>query len=155
MENVISSHVKETAAREISEASGSYVCGPVRYALLAFGWLNVGLGIIGVFLPVMPTTVFLLMALWAFSKSSTRFHSWLYSHRYLGRPLRDWHAHRVIPPQAKATAVTMMSASWIFVAFFVANDWALPALLAGIMVPAASYILSRPSRPSGAAEELL
>ena len=65
-------------------------CG-LRYALIGLGWVNVALGAIGIVVPGMPTTVFLLIALWAFSKSSERFRTWLYEHRRLGPPIRAWH----------------------------------------------------------------
>ena len=81
----------------------------------------------------MPTTVFLLVALWAFSKSSERFRTWLYDHKHLGPPIRDWHEHRVIPARAKIVALAMMAASL------------------AILVPVAAFILSRPSRPAGEA----
>lgn len=122
------------------------VCTGVRYGLFAFGWINIVLGVIGVFLPVVPSTVFLLLALWAFSKSSPRFHRWLYNHPRLGRTIRDWHAHRVIPAPAKVLAVGMMAASLAFVTLFVAESWMLPAILAAIMSAVAGFILSRPSR---------
>lgn len=122
------------------------VCPPVRYGMFAFGWLNVGRGVVGVVLPVMPTTVFLLVALWAFSKSSLRFHRWLYTHPVLGRTLRDWHEHRAIPPRAKALAVSMMAASLVYVTAFVAEGWALPLALAAVLSAVCGFILSRPSR---------
>jgi uncharacterized membrane protein YbaN (DUF454 family) len=121
-------------------------CPPARYGLIAFGWLNVGLGVIGAFLPVMPTTIFLILALWAFSKSSPRFHAWLYSHRILGKPLRAWQAHRVIPIPAKCLALTMMLLSLLYVTLFVAEGWALPISLALTLSAVAGYILSRPHR---------
>jgi uncharacterized protein len=123
-----------------------HVCKPWRAVLAAFGWLNVGLGILGMMLPVMPTTVFLLIALWAFSKSSLRFHHWLYSHPRLGRTLRAWHAHGVIPARAKMAAVTMMSGSLVYVTLFIAEGWQLPVGLGLVLASIASYIVSRPSR---------
>ncbi len=121
-------------------------CPPARYGLIAFGWLNVGLGVIGAFLPVMPTTIFLIIALWAFSKSSARFHRWLYSHPWLGRPLRACQAHRVIPIPAKCIALSMMLLSLILVTLFVAEGWALPVALALVLGSVAAYIITRPHR---------
>ncbi len=121
-------------------------CG-LRYGLMAFAWVNVGLGMIGIFVPGMPTTVFLIIAAWAFSKSSERFHRWLWNHPRFGPSIRSWHNHRVIPMKAKILASTMMAASFIFVTFFVAESWALPALLAAVMVPACVYIVTRDSVP--------
>lgn len=121
-------------------------CTGLRYGLLAFGWLCVGLGVVGMLLPVMPTTIFLILALWAFSKSSLRFHAWLYRHPRLGRTLRAWHRHRVIPLPAKCLAVTMMSASLLYVTLFVAQGWLLPALLGLTLASVAAYILTRPHR---------
>lgn len=118
----------------------------MRQILLALGWVCVGLGVVGMFLPVMPTTVFLLIAAWAFSKCSLRFHRWLYEHPRLGRPVRDWHEHGVIPVRAKALAVTMMTASLLFVTLFVAESWILPASLAIVLAGVAAFILTRPSR---------
>ncbi len=121
-------------------------CPPARYGLIALGWLCVGLGVIGAFLPVMPTTIFLILALWAFSRSSARFHGWLYSHPRLGPPLRDWHAHRVIPIPAKCLALSMMTLSLLYVTLVVAEGWALPLGLALGLGAVASYIVTRPHR---------
>ena len=117
----------------------------VRWALLAFAWVNVGLGMIGVVVPGMPTTVFLIIAVWAFSKSSVRFHRWLWGHKTFGPSIRAWHEHRVIPLKAKILASVMMTASFIYVTFFVAESWVLPAVLAAVLVPSAAFILSQAS----------
>lgn len=117
-----------------------------RRALFVFGWFNVVLGAIGVVVPGMPTTVFLIIGLWAFSKSSDRFYSWLWNHPRFGQPLQNWHTHRVIPVRAKFAAVSMMSMSYLFLVVYVANDWTLPLLMAGIMLPAAVYVLTRASK---------
>lgn len=120
----------------------------LRWGLIAFGWLNVGLGIVGVVVPGLPTTVFLLIAAWAFSKSSERFQRWLWNHPHFGPPIRAWHQHRVIPRRAKILATSMMTTSFLFVTLVVAKSWVLPAVLASVMVPAALYILTRASTPS-------
>ncbi len=122
------------------------ICGPWRAALAVFGWSNVGLGVLGMVLPVMPTTVFLLIALWAFSKSSIRFHRWLYTHPTLGRTIRAWHAHRVISPCTKLLAVGMMGLGLAFVSLYVADGWVLPVALGVVLASVATFIVSRPSR---------
>ncbi len=124
------------------------VCAPVRYGLMALGWVNIGLGVLGLFLPVMPATVFLLIALWAFSRSSRRFHRWLYTHPTLGRTLRDWHSHRVIPLRVKILAVSVMTVSLFYVTLVLAEGWALPLLLGAVLGGVSAFILSRPSRPA-------
>ena len=71
-----------------------------RWGLLAFGWLNVGLGMIGVVVPGMPTTIFLIIAVWAFSKCSVCFQRWLWENPKFGPSIRAWHLHRVISVKA-------------------------------------------------------
>jgi uncharacterized membrane protein YbaN (DUF454 family) len=119
---------------------------PLRYALIVFGWANVGVGIVGIFVPGLPTTVFLLLALWAFSRSSHRFNSWLYNHPRLGPLLRDWHAERVIPVRAKCLALGLMAIS-LSVAFVVLGGWILPVVIATVLGAVATFIVTRPSRP--------
>ena len=118
---------------------------PARYALLAFGWICVGFGIVGVFLPVWPSTVFFLLALWAFSNSSQRFHDWLYTHPRFGASARAWNEHRVIPVQAKVLAVSMMSVS-VGILAWLADTWILPAAVGAGLALIASWIVTRPSR---------
>ena len=117
----------------------------MRYGLIAFGWLNVALGAIGAVVPGMPTTVFLLIAMWAFSKSSEKFRLWLFNHKTLGPPIRDWHEHRVIPVRTKFMAVGMMSLRVAILAVFVAETFMLPAIVAASMVPVAIFIVTRHS----------
>ena len=117
----------------------------LRPLLITFGWMCVVLGAIGVVTPGLPTTIFLIMAAWAFARSSPKFHSWLYEHKYFGPTLRNWDNYRIIPVNAKIFAVLMMIASLIYVAVFVAEDWWLPALMLSVMIPTAIYILTRDS----------
>ena len=121
----------------------------IRYALFLFGWVNVILGMVGmvgVFVPGLPTTVFLLIALWAFSRSSIRFHSWLWNHPCFGRSIRNWHEHRIIPVKEKFLAVFMMSGSFLYLTFFIAESWVLSTLIAAIMLLLGSYVVTRNSR---------
>lgn len=133
-------------SQDIPPQSRVLSCPGVRYGLLAFGWISLGLGLAGAVLPLVPSTVFLLMALWAFSKSSARFHGWLYAHPRLGARLRDWHQHRVIPWPAKVLAVATMAASLAYVAVFVAEGWELPLGLGLLLSAIALYIVTRPHR---------
>ena len=73
------------SSRNIPEIQdGIMNCTWIRYGLITLGLASTGLGIAGIFLPVMPSTVFFLIALWAFSKSSRRLHEWLYTHPKYG-----------------------------------------------------------------------
>ena len=117
----------------------------VRWSLFAFGCVCVGVGFIGIFVPGLPTTIFLIIALWAFSKSSERFQRWIWSHPRFGPPIRAWHLHRVIPVRAKILAIVMMAASLAFVTIVVADGWLVPVLMAAVMVPVCFYLLSRDS----------
>ena len=129
-------------------------CPGVRRALILFGGLNVGLGVLGVFVPLLPTTIFLLIACWAFSKSSPRFHRWLIRHPRFGHAIRAWHETGAIAPRAKLMAVATMAASLAIVTLFIAEGWILPAILAVILTAISAYIVSRPNaRPRPAAAQ--
>jgi len=124
----------------------------VRWFFFALGWLFFGLGVLGVILPVLPTTPFMLLALWAFARSSPRFHDWLYQHRIFGPPLQNWVSHGVIPTIAKVTAVGAMSISLTYLIYFSpVPSWAVIAA-ALLMLGAAGFILTKPSHPPAGAE---
>lgn len=117
-----------------------------RLALMTFGCLCVGLGVIGAVLPVLPTTPFLLLALWAFARSSSRFHHWLLHHPLLGRYVADWERARVIPVRAKVVACSAMALSMAWVVLASDAPWPAIAGMAAIMAYGAWFILTKPSR---------
>ncbi len=119
---------------------------PLHYLLIVLGWAFVAIGLVGVVLPVLPTTPFILLALGCFARSSERFHHWLYHHPRLGQLARAWHEHRVIPLRAKLLAVTMMAGSQVYVTYYVQIDWRLAAVMGVTLAVVAAWILTRPSR---------
>ena len=115
---------------------------------LGLGWICVAVGVVGIVLPVLPTTPFLLVAAWAFAKSSPRVREWLVGHRVLGPYVNDWNEHGAIPARAKVLAIAVMSASaaWLF-------GWSdlsmtVKTVAALCMLGAAVFILTRPNTPS-------
>ena len=122
------------------------------YFLLA--WVFFLLGLLGAVLPVLPTTPFMLLALWAFSRSSQRFHDWLYGHRLFGPPLQQWQRHRVIPLSAKLFASVTMAASLAYLFVFSHAPTPLKWLALALMGYGAWFIWTKPSRAeTGSAEE--
>jgi len=122
------------------------ISNTTRFIYLGLGWLFFALGVIGAFLPVLPTTPFMILALWAFSNSSEKLRAWLYNHRLFGPPLQRWQEHRVISVRAKMASIGAMSVSFVYVAFFTDLGW--PWLMATgvLMAYGAFYILTKASR---------
>jgi uncharacterized membrane protein YbaN (DUF454 family) len=118
----------------------------MRSLYFLLGWFFFGVGAVGTVVPGLPTTPFMLLALWAFSKSSQRFHDWLYAHPVFGPPLQRWRNHRVIPGTAKLLAVATMTASLAYLAFFTDISIWIKMLAAMVMLYGAAFILSKPSR---------
>ena len=81
---------------------------PLRLIVLASGWLSLILGIIGIFLPLLPTTPFVLLSAYCFSKSSPRLHQWLLNQPRLGPMIQNWEQQGSISQNAKVTATVLM-----------------------------------------------
>ena len=116
-----------------------------RLILLGIGWVCVGLAFIGVFVPGIPTTIFLIVALWAFARSSTVFHSWLLNHKKFGPILNNWQTHKVVPPRAKILMV-ILQASAIIIIHYSINNVFVTFGLAIILILVAWYVLLLPSK---------
>jgi uncharacterized membrane protein YbaN (DUF454 family) len=116
----------------------------VRLLLAAFGWANLSLGLIGLFVPVLPTTVFLLIALWALSESSAPGYQWLRQHPRFGETLRAWDDQGALPKPVKILSVLGLGSSGAFVAVFADTDWTWSLAMAAILLAAGVYILTRP-----------
>ena len=105
-----------------------------------------GIALLGVVLPVVPATPFLLLSAACFARSSQRFYDWLSNHRSFGPLVREWREHRSIPWRTKLWAIALMSGPLaVSVVFFVEDatmQWALAAL--GVLL--AAWLYSVPSR---------
>ena len=104
------------------------------------------LGLVGVFVPGLPTTIFLIIALWAFSRSSQAFHDWLWQHPRFGPSLKAWSEHRVVPRRAKIAAGLMMAASVAIMAALGSPLW-VTILVAAICLGVMAYIAPKPEAP--------
>jgi uncharacterized membrane protein YbaN (DUF454 family) len=110
----------------------------------ALGCLFVVVGVIGIFVPLLPTTPFILLASACFARSSARLHNWLRNHGTFGRLLRDWEDGRGIPLRAKILATIMMWPSMIYSMFRVGHP-ALKVMLFAIACGVSIYIWRLPT----------
>jgi len=90
----------------------------MRIIWLLIGGSSLGLGTLGIFLPLLPTVPFYLLAAYSFSKSSTKIHNWLLNHKIFGPDIRNWNENRVIHRRAKLMAVAGMAGSVILAYVF-------------------------------------
>ena len=94
-----------------------------RVLLITVGWLCVVLATLGVVLPLLPTTPFLLLAAWCFARSSPRFHQWLLYRSWFGSYLRHWQTHRALPKGVKPKAVALIVVTFAISIYFVPLWW--------------------------------
>ena len=119
------------------------------------GLVFVGLGLIGAVVPGMPTTIFMILALYCFKRGSKKFEDWLLNHRVFGPTLRDWERYKGMRRHTKIVAVSML---WVFLLvslFFVRNKPSVFVIVLGSGVWVTWYILSRPTVPVGAPSALV
>jgi uncharacterized membrane protein YbaN (DUF454 family) len=138
----IPSTISTTSRRTLASVLGTR---GGRLALAALGWMCLALGVVTLFLPLLPTTVFLLVALWALSLSSAPGYRWLREHPRLGPTMREWDDHGVIPPRAKVLAITSLISSEAVIGFFADENWAIALIVGVVTLPVAIYIGTRPS----------
>jgi uncharacterized membrane protein YbaN (DUF454 family) len=114
-----------------------------RWLWLCLAYLCLGLGVIGIFLPGLPTTPFVLLAAYAAARGSNRLHAWLLAHRVFGPMIRDWEATGSVSRRAKYWAIgTMALCAGIF--FLTAPKWWMAATGTGIMAIVGTWLWLRP-----------
>ena len=113
---------------------------------LCIGLTATGLGLIGMVLPLMPTTVFLILAAYAFARSSPRLHGWLTGHPRFGPVILNWQRHGSIDRRAKLTAVTVMALTFT-VSWLAGVGNVVLGTQAVVLGAVAAFILSRPGGP--------
>ena len=113
----------------------------MRYLLAIFGTVSLALGVMGIFLPVLPTTPFLLLSAALYMRSSQRLYDWLMSHKHLGAYIRNFREHKALPLRVKIVSVTMVWVTLLYCAFFVAREWWMSVLFIAIATGVTIHIL--------------
>ena len=114
----------------------------MRYLLAIIGSVSLALGIMGIFLPVLPTTPFLLLSAALYMRSSQRLYEWLMSHKHLGPYIKNFREHKALPLRVKIVSVTMVWATLLYCAFAVAKAWWMSVMFIAIATGVTIHILS-------------
>jgi len=114
----------------------------VRYLLVSAGFLCVGLGVLGVFVPLLPTTPFLLLAAACFIRSSGRFYRWLVTNRWVGDYVRNYMEHRATTMTTKVSSISMLWCCIGLAAVFFTESWIVRSLLLVIAVGVTAHLTS-------------
>jgi hypothetical protein len=117
---------------------------PQRLALLGLGYACLGLAALGAVLPLMPTTVFLILAAWAFGRASPTLRARLLAHPRIGPTLRNWQQHGTVSRRAKRAALLAMAASFVLTTL-IFRDLMASAIAGLCMAAVAAWLLTRPS----------
>ncbi|HET9031985.1 MAG TPA: YbaN family protein [Dokdonella sp.] len=117
-----------------------------RWAWWLLAYISLGLGIIGIVLPVLPTVPFILLAAYAASRGSQRLHDWLVTHPRMGPMIRDWHETGAVSRNAKWLATTMMIATSVILFLFSPRLW-LAIGVSVMMALVATWLWLRPEPP--------
>lgn len=118
-----------------------------RALLVTIGVVSLGLGGLGIFLPLLPTTPFILVSAFAFAKSSDRLHQWLLAHDVFGPLIDNWQRHGAIGRRTKVVSLLSMVAILVISALLSAPTHVI-AIQAAVLSCSAIFILTRPLPPS-------
>ena len=114
----------------------------MKFILTIFGLISLGLGIMGIFLPVLPTTPFLLLAAALFLRSDRRLYDWLLNHPKLGNYIRNFIEYKAIPLHVKILSIALIWITLTFCAVSVVEHWALRAMFLLLAAAITIHILS-------------
>lgn len=119
----------------------------LRPIWFAAGLISLALAIAGAFLPLLPTTPFLLVAAFAFARSSPRLHNWLVNHRQFGPMIENWQRHGAISRRAKFLAATAMAAA-VLLSWMTGFSNFVIGLQIAVMACVMLFIFTRPDAPT-------
>ena len=117
-----------------------------RSLLLVIGTLSVALGILGIFLPILPTTPFLLLAAYCYARSSERFYQWLLNNRWFGEYIRNYREGRGMPLREKIVTIAVLWLTIGFAVVFAVSAWWGRLVLVGIATGVTIYIIRLKTR---------
>jgi uncharacterized protein len=125
-------------SKEIKQSSNKLV----KYILASLGLISLFLGILGIFLPLLPTTPFLLLSAALFMKSSTRLYNWLMNHKYLGKYLQNYIHHKTISTKTKVSAISLLWITILASVIFIIEKAVIKIVLLAIAIAVTIHILS-------------
>ena len=117
-----------------------------KYIYITLGLVFVGLGFLGVFLPGIPTTPFVILSAWLFSRSSKYLENWLINHNVFGQLILDWRKHQGIKRKSKLLAIFIIIPTFTFSTLSFSNIY-LKILFILFCIVLCTYIISRPEPP--------
>lgn len=119
----------------------------LSWIYIGLGWIAFALGAIGAFLPILPTTPFMILAAYFFSRGSDKLHAWLLARPFIGSGIRDWEEHRMIRKRPKIIASLLIVGLFSYTLIFVSVPIWIKVTVALIGVSVLTFILTRPSMP--------
>ncbi len=125
-------------SKEIKQSSNRLI----KYILASLGLISLFLGILGIFLPLLPTTPFLLLSAALFMKSSTRLYNWLMNHKYLGKYLQNYIHHKTISTKTKISALSLLWITILASVIFIIEKVVIKIVLLAIAIAVTIHILS-------------